>query len=207
MEIVSAGDPAAISKAAEVLRSGGVILYPTDTVYGLGVDATSVEALRKIFGIKGRSTGNPMSVVVGSLKAAEPYVAVNGSARKLAKAFWPGPLTIVLRKKESLPPELTGDRETLGLRVPNNLFCLALAREFGMPYTTTSANKAGTGDCRSVEEVRTSLGKSFDHIDLVIDGGTLAAAMPSTVVDVTGAKLKILREGAITPHEIFFACS
>lgn len=192
----------AVLRAAEILRSGGIVLYPTDTVYGLGVDALNVEAIQKIFTIKGRSAGNPMSVVVESLEAAEPYVVVNDSVRKLAVAFWPGALTVVLRKKETIPTELTGDRDTLGIRVPNNSFCLALAREFKKPYTTTSANKAGKGDCKNVEEVRTSLGRHFDAIDLVIDGGQLMSTTPSTVVDVSDGAPRIFREGAVPASHV-----
>ncbi len=202
METISAADSKAVLRAAEVLREGGVVLYPTDTVYGIGVDALNVEAIKKIYMIKGRSAGNPISVVVPSLDAAEVYVAITPGARKLAKAFWPGPLTVVLRRKETVPGELTGDRETLGIRVPNNTFCLALARELGRPYTTTSANKAGTGDCRTIEEVSMSLGEHFNGIDLVIDGGQLPTAVPSTVVDVSGITPHIFREGAVPSSHV-----
>lgn len=202
MEIISASDLKAVPRAAAVLEAGGMILYPTDTVYGLGVDATNVEALRKIFDIKRRSAGNPMSVVVGNLEAAEAYVAVNDRARKLAVAFWPGPLTIVLRKKESLPPELTGARETAGIRLPNNSFCRALAAALGKPYTTTSANRAGTGNCRSVEEVQKSLGERWSDIELVIDGGLLPTTKPSTVVDVSSAVPHISREGSVPASHV-----
>lgn len=197
METIALGDPGAVERAAKVLRAGGVVLYPTDTVYGLGADALSRDAVRKIFSLKGRSAGNPISVVVEDLQSAEAFVAINSAAKKLAEAFWPGPLTIVLRKREVVPNELSGGRETLGIRVPNNSFCRLLAEEFGRPFTTTSANKAGAGECRSVDDVQASLGGNFDAIDLVVDGGQLMSTAPSTVVNVSGATPLILREGAI----------
>lgn len=178
-----------INKAVAVLRKGGVILYPTDTLYGLGVDASNTDALKKLYTIKEREPGKPVSVIVESLEAAASYVEITPLARTLAEKFLPGALTLVLKK--------VGSDETLAIRIPNSPTCLAIAKQFGKPFTATSANKSNMASLRSVPGILAQLGESANKIDLVIDIGELPNSLPSTVVDVRGEKPIVLREGAI----------
>lgn len=196
------GVETAAQKAAAVLRAGGVILYPTDTIYGLGTDALSNEAIRKVQVIKGRDEKKPMHAIVADLESVAPYATLNSSAQKLAETFWPGALTLILQKKSEVSTGIAKNIDTFGVRVPNNPFCLALAREFGKPYTTTSANKSGEESKRSIPEILAQLGESAANIDLIIDAGESPLSLPSTIVGVhTGAPV-IMREGAIPTEEI-----
>lgn len=198
METVSVTHPAAIGKAAEVLRSGGVILYPTDTLYGLGADALSDEAVAKIYEIKGRDEKKPIHAIVSSLEMAAEYGEVNEMALALTSAYMPGPLTLILKKKPECQTGILKDIDTFGFRMPNNGFCLDLAREFGRPYTTTSANLAGAQPEHSPEKIIAQLGERAHLIDLVVDAGELPERLPSTVVDVSSGEMRVLREGAIS---------
>ncbi len=198
METISANDPEAVEKAAEVLRSGGVILYPTDTLYGLGADALSNEALAKVREIKGRDEKKPIHAIVASLEMAAQYGEVNEMALALASAYMPGPITLILRKKQGTTIAMCEGRDEFGFRIPNNAFCLNLASEFGRPYTTTSANLAGAKPLRSPEKILAQLGDRTHLIDLVVDAGELPERLPSTVVDVSGGEINVLRSGAIS---------
>lgn len=198
METVSVTDPVAITKAAEVLRSGGVILYPTDTLYGLGVDALSDEALAKVREIKGRDEKKPIHAIVSGLEMAAEFGEVNEMALALASAYMPGPLTLILRKKPSATIAMCEGRDEFGFRIPNSEFCLNLAREFGRPYTTTSANLAGADPLRSAEKILAQLDEHASLIDLVIDAGELPKRLPSTIVNVCEGRIEVLREGAVS---------
>lgn len=192
------------SLAAEILRAGGVVLYPTDTLYGLGADALSDDAVAKVYTIKGRDGKKPVHCVVSDMSMAERYVEVNSAgwriARKLAEKLLPGALTLILKKKKGIDGGIARDMDTVGIRIPDNEFCLALAREFGGCITTTSANKAGMETERNVEKILEQLGEA--SIDLVVDAGPLPSRQPSTVVDVSGKEPVILREGAISATDI-----
>lgn len=191
----------AVARANLVLRAGGVVLYPTDTLYGLGADAFSDEAVAKVCAIKGRDEKKPIHCIVPDIEAAEAYVEVNELARKLAEKFLPGPLTLVLKKNANIDSGIAKNIETIGIRIPRNDFCIQLAAAFG-PYTTTSANLAGAADQRKVEDILAQLGERASLIDLVIDAGELPKRQPSTVVDVSSGQLNMLREGAIPASEI-----
>ncbi|OGG73087.1 threonylcarbamoyl-AMP synthase [Candidatus Kaiserbacteria bacterium RIFCSPLOWO2_01_FULL_53_17] len=201
MEVFALGDTHIVNRAADILRSGGVILYPTDTLYGLGADALSDTAVKKVRQIKGRDEGKPIHAIVADLAMAVEYAEVNDVARKLATKFLPGPLTLILKKKAGIKTGIAKGINTFGIRIPDNRFCLDLAQEFRKPFTTTSANLAGTKPERSVEKILTQLGERAELIDLVIDAGDPPAGggerLPSTVVDVSEGELKILREGTI----------
>jgi L-threonylcarbamoyladenylate synthase len=190
-----------VARASAVLRSGGVILYPTDTLYGLGADAFSDEAVTKIYAIKGRDEKKPIHCIVPDMRTAEQYAEVNDLAQKFAQKFMPGPLTLVLKKKANIDSGIVKGMTTIGIRIPQNKFCLDLARAFG-PYTTTSANVAGAADLRSVPEILAQLGERASLIDLIIDAGELPERKPSTVVDVCSGEAHMLREGAISAAEI-----
>jgi len=189
------------AQAASVLRSGGVILYPTDTLYGLGADAFSDEAVAKVYAIKGRDEKKPIHCVVADLAAAANYLEMNDAAMELGKKFLPGPLTLVLKKRSEVNSGIAKHIDTIGVRVPYNDFCLSLAKEFG-PYTTTSANVAGGANMRTIDQIVEQLGERAAMIDLVIDAGELPEQKPSTVVDVSSGSVQVLREGAIPSAKI-----
>jgi L-threonylcarbamoyladenylate synthase len=195
----------AVMKAAGVLRRGGVILYPTDTLYGLGADALSEEALKKVYAIKGRDAGKPLHCVVADLEMAARYAVVNDLARKLAERFLPGPLTLVMQKRDDVDSALSKGRTEFAIRIPNNEFCLELARSLGGPYTTTSANTSGEQSQPTVEKIAAQLGVNASIIDLAIDAGPLLGGAPSTIVNVISGHASILREGAIPTDDILKA--
>ncbi len=186
----------------QILEQGGVILYPTDTLYGLGVDALNREALKKLRTLKGREEGKAISIVVADMTMAEEYAEVTPLAAKLAEAFLPGKLTLILNAKDTLPGELTAGTGTIGIRIPNHVLCLNLARELGRPFTATSANVSDMESKHSVPEILAQFGSSAPFIDRVIDAGTLLESLPSTVVDARSEFPHILREGAIPSEEI-----
>lgn len=192
-----------VSRALEVLGAGGVVLYPTDTLYGLGADAFSDEAVRRVQDIKGRAREKPIHCVAADLTMAERYAYFSEDALLLAREFWPGALTLVLGKKSAVERGIVRGRDAIGIRIPDNKFCLALARAFGKPYTTTSANQAGEESRRNVGEIIEQLGDRAANIDLIIDAGELRESKSSTVVDLSGKEPVILREGAIPAADIW----
>lgn len=194
-----------VGKAVKVLRAGGVVLYPTDTLYGLGADALSDKAVDKVKRIKGREKKKPIHCIVSDLGMAEQYAEVDDLARMLAKEFWPGALTLICKKQKGVEEGIARDIETIGIRIPAHPFCLALVRELGRPITTTSANKAGEAPEVSVQKILVQLGDAATSIDLAIDEGEKLLRAPSTVVDMTGAEPIILREGAIPAADIWNA--
>ena len=193
---------ACVAKAAEVLRAGGVILYPTDTLYGLGADAFSDAAFQRVCEIKDRDERRPIHAVFENLAMAEAYAEISPLGRRLAEAFLPGPLTLVFKKKPAVTTGIGHNLSSIGVRIPKNKFCLALAHEFGKPYTTTSANMSGAEPPATFEGIIKQLGANTELIDLAIEGGALPAYLRSTVVDVRNDKPHILREGAISAAEI-----
>jgi L-threonylcarbamoyladenylate synthase len=202
MERIDALDPSAVSRAAQVLASGGIILYPTDTLYGLGADALSDDAVDKIYMIKARDPGKPIHCIVADIPTAEGYGEVSDTARLLAQHFLPGALTLILKKHIGIESGITRGMETIGVRIPKNDFCHSLALEFARPYTTTSANLAGLKTERSVDMILAQLGIQADLIGLIIDGGELPEQLPSTIVDLSIEEPVILREGAISASDI-----
>lgn len=192
----------AVSRARDELDADGVILYPTDTVYGLGADAFSDEAVEKIYAIKGRDPQNPISCVVADLETAAEFVEVNDVARKLAEKFLPGPLTMILKKKKEITGGIARGIDTIAIRIPRNEFCLTLARAYGRPFTTTSANLSGLPTGSTVDEILEQLGETSQLIDLSIDGGRLEDRKPSTIIDLATGLPSVLRTGVISEEEI-----
>ena len=208
METIRLGDveiAAAALRAAATLQAGGVIMYPTDTLYGLGADALSEEAVAKIKRIKGRDEGKPIHAIVSGLEMVERYAVISKEARMLAKKLWPGPLTLILEKRAGINTGIARNIDTFGARAADNSFCLALAREFGKPYTGTSANKSGEKPERSVDNILAQLGKTASDIDIIIDAGELPECLPSTVVDMRSGRPIILREGAVPTADVWNA--
>lgn len=188
----------AVRRAAEVLEAGGVIVYPTDTVYGLGADAINEAAVERVAMIKGREAGKPMLVMVSSVADMERYAEVTELARALVDEFLPGPLSLELKKKESAPPAPIGGTDFLSFRIPDQPFCAALSRAFKKPITSTSVNRSGHEQPRTLSAMLAQLGDAARHIDLVVDAGELPESLPSTLVSARGTQAVILREGAVS---------
>jgi L-threonylcarbamoyladenylate synthase len=193
-------DEAGRAVAIDVLRRGGVVALPTDTVYGIAVALGTPGGVARLFAVKDRPVDKAIMVLLDSLGQVADLVALPPVARRLGEAFWPGALTLVLPLLEGapVPAALTAGSATLGIRIPAHATPRALARELG-PLPTTSANRSGGRDARSADDAAGSLG---DRIDLVLDGGPSGGGQPSTVVDCTSASLRVLRVGAISTEAI-----
>lgn len=191
-----------IDHAACVLRSGGLVAFPTETVYGLGADATNEAAVRRVFAAKGRPATNPLIVHVADVETAKRYTTHwSDAAQALAAAWWPGPLTLVLPKTADIPDVVTAGRGTVGLRSPDHPVAIELLRAFGGPVAAPSANRSNRVSPTTARHVRDELG---DAVDLVLDGGPCAVGIESTVLDLSGDRPRILRPGAVTRQEIEF---
>jgi L-threonylcarbamoyladenylate synthase len=189
-----------VRSIARVLRDGEVIVYPTDTFYGLGGDCFSVQALQRIYRIKKRVPRRPFPVLISDVHMVKDLATeVPVALKALAARFWPGPLTLVLRAAAGFPAELVGANRTIGIRLPNVAWLRELIRRVGFPIIATSANISGAGEIDSAEEV---IRQFQDKVDLIVDGGRTPGGRPSTVVDLTGETPVFLREGAISKEEI-----
>ena len=185
----------AIARAVEQLRAGGLVAFPTETVYGLGADAESPTAVRKIFAAKGRPPAHPLIVHIGDAAQLDAWAAhLPDAARKLAAQCWPGPLTMVLRRSPRVPDEVTGGLPTVGLRVPNHPLALALLRAFGGGIAAPSANRFGAVSPTTAQHVLADLG---DVVDVILDGGPCEVGLESTIVDLTHDDPVLLRAGGI----------
>ncbi|HOX95757.1 MAG TPA: L-threonylcarbamoyladenylate synthase [Candidatus Woesebacteria bacterium] len=199
MEVISLGETnreELIGRIVEVLKQGGLIVYPTETVYGLGVDATSDVALEKLWAFKGERGDKPVLVAVADLAMAEKYTKLSELGRKVAQKYWPGAVAIVALSKNLVAKKAQGQTETLGLRNPDNKMMMEVISRLEKPITSTSANISGTPTARSLAEFQVTVPKERQAlIDLFIDAGELPENLPSTIVDTTGENIKILRQG------------
>ncbi|HXG42513.1 MAG TPA: L-threonylcarbamoyladenylate synthase [Dehalococcoidia bacterium] len=190
----------AIAEAARVLRAGGLVAFPTETVYGLGADALSAEAVARIFAAKGRPADNPLIVHVGSPEEVGRVAReVPPLARHLMERFWPGPLTLVLPRSPVVPLATTGGLDTVAVRMPSHPVALALVRVAGVPVAAPSANRSGRPSPTRAEHVLEDLGEA---VDLVLDGGPCPVGVESTVVDITGPVPVVLRPGGLPKEAI-----
>ena len=184
-----------IRQAVEALRRGGLVAFPTDTLYALGADALAAQAVERVITVKGRARGKPLSVLVPSVEAlASLDVSLAAGVPDALRAFWPGPLTVVVKASGKFPAVLTAATGTVGLRIPAGPVAQAILAGFGGPVIGTSANKAGGPDPGDAKTVQRAIG---GQIDLLLDGGRVALGVPSTVLDCTSEPARILREGAI----------
>lgn len=191
-----------IDAAVRILRAGGLVAIPTETVYGLAADASNPAAIRRLYAVKGRPPGHPVIVHIAGVEALPRWASrIPEDARRLAEAFWPGPLTLVLPRTSAAVDEVTGGRGAVGLRVPNHPLALALLRAFGGGLAAPSANRFGRVSPTTAKDVRADLG---DDIDLVLDGGPCDVGVESTIVDCSeeGAAPVILRPGGVTAEQI-----
>jgi L-threonylcarbamoyladenylate synthase len=190
----------AFSRCRDVIRAGGVVVYPTDTLYGLGADPKNPGAVRKLFSIKGRPAGQPILLLIKDPDEVRDWAAeITPAAERLMKKFWPGPLTLVFKARPDVIAELTGDTGTIGLRVPGNALMRQLLAALGAALTGTSANISSRQSPRSAQEAAEAIG---GMVDLILDGGRAESGYPSTVVDVSAGEVKVIREGAIPSLEI-----
>ncbi|MDB5238273.1 MAG: Sua5/YciO/YrdC/YwlC family protein [Candidatus Kaiserbacteria bacterium] len=199
ISLKDSGIESAAQRAADVLRSGGIVLFPTDTLYGLGADALSDAAVMKIFSVKGRNVGKRMHSIVSGIAMAREYGIIPPIVETLSQELSKGKITFIVQKRNFNTGIMNGP-ETFGFRIPDNEFCIDLLRIFGGPITATSANTAGAPPANDVDSILAQLGDA--NIDLVIDAGALPARAPSTVLDVSGESPKILRESAVSADEI-----
>ena len=189
-----------IEEAVKVLQSGGLLVYPTETAYGLGCDAYNVEAIAKIYKVKSRPQDQPLSVIVENITMIEEIAVMQDHARKLIEKFYPGPLVIALKKRNLIPDILNKDR--IAFRISSNILVQKIIEVFGKPIVSTSANKSGFKPPYSIKEVLETI--SEDNIDLILDAGPLVKVKPSTLIDfVQQPSPQIIREGMIPANKIF----
>jgi L-threonylcarbamoyladenylate synthase len=194
----------AVRRASEVLRGGGVILYPTDTVYGLGCLAGNTDAVRRVYTVKGRPETRPSLVLVDSVAMAEGLAAdIPALARKIMRLFWPGPVTLVLKASAGIPEPLTAGTGKIGIRLPADEFCRRLAGRCGSAVVSTSANPPGK---ETSPDFRSLLRLFGGAVDLAVDAGERSSP-PSTVADVSDGSLTIVREGAVSGADLTRALS
>ncbi|MFZ2097716.1 MAG: L-threonylcarbamoyladenylate synthase [Anaerolineales bacterium] len=197
-EILKAAYPNALNHAVDVLKNGGLVAFPTDTVYGLAALPTTEEYVERLFAAKGRNNSRAIAILIGNYSDLNKVVNhLDEMPERLAHRFWPGPLTIVVPKIAGLPETLSQDG-TIGVRMPDHPVALALLRQIG-PLAVTSANISGKDNTNSAEEVYRQLN---GRVHLILDGGRSAGGVPSTVVSCISADMKILREGPISLEEI-----
>ncbi len=197
--IDSARPEQAFSRCRQVIASGGVIVYPTDTFYGLGADPRNRAAVLRLFSVKGRQVDQPILLLIADASAVGQWAAeIPAQAESLMNRFWPGPLTLVFKARSGILPELTAGTGTIGLRVPGNPLTRELLQYVGCALTGTSANISGRPEPRSA----TDAGAIADLVDAIFDGGPSMSDQPSTIVDVSAGGIHIVREGVIPARDV-----
>jgi len=201
-ESISANHPTAIPHALDVLRNGGLVAFPTDTVYGLAAPVHDVESIERLYVVKGRNNTKAIAVLIGSVSDLDQVtVDLKPTARKVAERFWPGPLTLIVPRHPDLP-DVLAPLPTIGVRIPDHPVALALLQAAG-PLAVTSANLSGGENTMTAREVYQQL---QGRIHLILDGGRTPGGVPSTVVDCTTPEPQILRDGPISLAEIMALC-
>jgi len=186
-----------IKEAVESIKNGGLVVYPTETSYGIGCDATNPTAVKKLYKIKGRGKTKPISIIVSDLKMISKYGEITDRVRHLVEKFMPGPLTIVIKKKKTTLGFLS--RGGIAFRISSHPVANVLVKDVGLPITATSANLSGAPPIYDVDEVVRTF-KS--RVDMILDCGSLKGIAPSTIIDMRNGKLKIIREGPIKSEKI-----
>ena len=204
MTLLSLCTTETIISAASALRSGQLVAFPTETVYGLGADASNAEAVARIYEVKGRPSDHPLIVHIASMDAIAHWATdIPEYAITLARDFWPGPMTLVLKRSDLAKDFITGGQDTVGLRVPAHPIALALIKEFnaigGYGIAAPSANRFGAVSPTTAQAVEEELAEYLDEQDLILDGGPCLVGVESTIIDCTGPTPMVLRLGAITP--------
>ena len=193
-------DSDAITKAADVIKAGGLVVFPTRSFYGLGAQALNDEAVGRVFQVKERDPDKPLLILIAARMDLDPLVqSIPEAATRLIEAFWPGSLTLVFEAADVLPPNLTGYTGKIGIRLAGHPVARSLTKAVGTPITGTSANLSGRAPCSAVADLEP---RFRDQVALILDAGTLGSGEASTVVDVTSDAAEILREGAIHTSQI-----
>jgi L-threonylcarbamoyladenylate synthase len=203
MEIISNPTQVEIKKASQALMDGHLVAFPTETVYGLGADATNEKAVSRVYSVKGRPTDHPLIVHISSINQLDKWaVDIPEYAIKLAKEFWPGPMTLILKRSEIAKDFITGGQQNVGVRVPSHPVALALLSEFeklgGLGIAAPSANRFGAVSPTTTNAVISEVGKFLNEKDLVFEGGQCSVGVESTIIDCMQSRPIILRPGAIT---------
>lgn len=199
-----APDAFAIRRAASIIRNGGVVVYPTSLLYGLGVDATNHGAVSRVFSIKRRMASNPVSILINRKEdLADIVMAVPDAAKRIMDRLWPGKITLVFFASGNLPENLTAKTGKIGIRLPLHPVAKMLVDAAGTPLTATSVNLSGDPACDRTEEIPEAINRA---VDLILDAGPLPGGAGSTVVDVTVCPPRILREGAVSAEKVLAAC-
>lgn len=189
-----------IEDAIDALRAGELVVYPTETFYGVAADPLSKSALKRLFAIKGRDAAKTVAMIAADTRSAFSLAReVPPIARRLAECFWPGPLTLVLPARAQIAPELIGLSGGVGVRVSSHPTARALAAGLARPITATSANRAGESPAKTLADARKTLSR---EIKVYLEGGTLGTSAPSTVLEVAGDRWRIIREGAVSGRQI-----
>lgn len=191
-----------LKTVGKILKSGGVVIYPTDTLYGVGVNAFDDDAVTKIYKIKKQNRNKPISVVVKDIKMARKIACIDSKVEKILSNIWPGPITVVLRKKEIISDMLTGNGETVAVRIPDNKFISTLMEKIDFPITATSANISGENNLLKADEIIEKFKKAKFAPDLFIDAGDIKNSTASTIIDLTTGIPKILRVGIVGREKI-----
>lgn len=199
MPVVRSVDSSALADAAALLRAGGLVSFPTETVYGLGADATNSHAVARIYEAKGRPSFNPLICHVANPSSLQTLVRLDDRAHRIVAAFWPGPLTLVLPRQDGCPlsPLVSAGLPSVAVRMPDHPLALALLQEVGFPVAAPSANRSGMISPTRAAHVIASLG---DRVDMVLDGGGCGVGLESTVIDLSGPDIVLLRPGGV-PRE------
>jgi len=193
--------PETIRAAAEVIKRGGIVFFPTQYLYGLGADALNIEAVKRVFGIKQRSLNKPLSILIKNRDEIDKLVRyIPPAALRIMDSFWPGDITIVFEAKDLLPTHLTAGTGKIGIRLPGHPVAAALLNSLKNPITGTSANITDNVGCSQVPDLDPQIEKK---LDLILDAGPLKGGAGSTVIDITPPEPRILREGAVSSKEIF----
>ncbi|MBR4872717.1 MAG: threonylcarbamoyl-AMP synthase [Clostridia bacterium] len=196
-------DNASLSLSAQILRKGGLVVFPTETVYGLGGNGTDDSAAKKIYAAKGRPSDNPLIIHISEPKQAEDYAYTNDTYYQLAKAFMPGPITVILPKKDSVPLSVTGGLDTVAIRCPSHPIARALIDAAGIPIAAPSANLSGKPSPTCARHVIEDL---EGRVDVIIDGGDCEIGLESTIIRLDGNQATLLRPGAITADALLCVC-
>lgn len=186
-----------ISKAVEVLKKGGIIAHATETCYGFACDIFNVTALKRLYRLKQMDEKKPVSIMVSDLKMACHYGVFTEKGLQLAKKYWPGPLTIIVKKKKTLPAFLNPDMKSVGIRFPDHTLSQDLVKKMGCPLVTTSANISGKPSPYSAEEIKKQFADKKIKPDFIIDCGRIPQNPPSTIVDISGKGKNIIRQGHV----------
>jgi L-threonylcarbamoyladenylate synthase len=193
-------EPHLIDKVARLLKKGGIIGYPTETVYGIGCNAFNAQAVDRIYSLKHRDLSKAMILIAADIvQISELVETIPEAAEKLIENFWPGPLTIIFETSSRLKEFAFGRSKTVAIRIPSCAICLELIKQAGFPIVSTSANRANESAATTAEQVQAAFG---EQLDVIIDGGPTPASLTSTLVDITRSPARIVREGAISALEI-----